>query len=307
LISGAIFIGDPVLKARLSGTLRGFAACAAYKRRLPHKAIAPRRISMFRPNHAAVTVLLTALVALGPLSTDLYLPSLPALTAYFGVGEAAGQLTLSAFLLGLAGGQIIYGPLSDRYGRRPVLLFGLALYAIASIVCVFAPSIQVLVIARFCQACGACVGPVLGRAVVRDVYGREGAARILSYLSAAIALAPAIGPIIGGFVETWFGWRANFIVLSLYGAAALALTFAILPETNTHPDTGWLSAVRMARAMSAFSASAPTSVCAHLRALLRHLRVHLGLVVHLVDAAGLSPGLYGSVLPPLWSAISRGR
>ena len=207
---------------------------------------------MLRPNHAAVTALLTALVALGPMSTDLYLPSLPALTAYFGVGEAAGQLTLSAFLLGLAGGQIIYGPLSDRYGRRPVLLFGVGLYAAASIVCAFAPSIEALVIARFCQACGACVGPVLGRAVVRDVYGREGAARIMSYMSAAIALAPAIGPIIGGFVETWFGWRANFVVLLLYGAAALALTFLLLPETNTQRDTGRMSPARMARAYISF-------------------------------------------------------
>jgi DHA1 family bicyclomycin/chloramphenicol resistance-like MFS transporter len=119
----------------------------------------------------------------------------------------------------------------------------------------------VLVIARFCQACGACVGPVLGRAVVRDVYGREGAARILSYLSAAIALAPAIGPIIGGFVETWFGWRANFIVLSLYGAAALALPSLL---RNQHPPAPPPSAVRQPGPVS-FSASAPTSAMSHLR------------------------------------------
>ena len=93
---------------------------------------------------------------------------------------------------------------------------------------------------------------MLGRAVVRDVYGREGAARIMSYMSAAIALAPAIGPIIGGFVETWFGWRANFVVLLLYGAAALALTFLLLPETNTHRDTGRMSPARMIRAYVSF-------------------------------------------------------
>ncbi|HEY7690009.1 MAG TPA: multidrug effflux MFS transporter [Dongiaceae bacterium] len=250
---------------------------------------------MLRPNHAAVTALLTALVALGPMSTDLYLPSLPALTAHFGVGESAGQLTLSAFLLGLAGGQIIYGPLSDRYGRRPVLLFGLALYAAASVVCIFAPSIAVLVVARFLQACGACVGPVLGRAVVRDVHGREGAARVLSYLSAAIALAPAIGPIVGGFVETWFGWRANFAVLSLYGAAALALTFAILPETNAHPDSGRLSPARMIRGYVSFFGER-----AYFGYVLTCALSYCGIFAFisassfiLVDAAGLSPALYG--------------
>jgi DHA1 family bicyclomycin/chloramphenicol resistance-like MFS transporter len=247
---------------------------------------------MLRPNHAAVTALLTALVALGPMSTDLYLPSLPSLTAYFGVGEAAGQLTLSAFLLGLAGGQIIYGPLSDRYGRRPVLLFGVGLYAAASIVCAFAPSIEALVIARFCQACGACVGPVLGRAVVRDVYGREGAARIMSYMSAAIALALAIGPIIGGFVETWFGWRANFVVLLWRSRAGADIS--LLPEAFRR-DTGRMSPARMARAYVSFFGE----------------RTYFGYVFTvafgycgifafisassfiLVDSAGLSPGLYG--------------
>ena len=250
---------------------------------------------MLRPNHAAVTALLTALVALGPMSTDLYLPSLPALTANFGVGESAGQLTLSAFLLGLAGGQIIYGPLSDRYGRRPVLLFGIGLYAAASVVCAFAPSIEALVIARFCQACGACVGPVLGRAVVRDVYGREGAARIMSYMSAAIALAPAIGPIIGGFVETWFGWRANFIVLLLYGAAALVLTFLLLPETNIHRDSGRMSPARMARAYVSFFGER-----AYFGYVFTVAFGYCGIFAFisassfiLVDSAGLSPGLYG--------------
>jgi DHA1 family bicyclomycin/chloramphenicol resistance-like MFS transporter len=250
---------------------------------------------MLKPTHAAVTALLTALVALGPISTDLYLPSLPALTAYFGVGEAAGQLTLSAFLLGLAGGQIIYGPLSDRYGRRPVLLFGIGLYAAASVACVFAPSIELLVIARFCQACGACVGPVLGRAVVRDVYGREGAARILSYLSAAIALAPAIGPIIGGFVETWFGWRANFVVLALYGATALALTFTMLQETNTHCETGQFSPGRIFTGYLSFLGERTyfgyVFTCA-----LSYCGIFAFISASsfiLVDAAGLSPGLYG--------------
>jgi MFS transporter, DHA1 family, multidrug resistance protein len=188
------------------------------------------------PNSLPVTALLTALVALGPISTDLYLPSLPSLARYFAVGVDDIQLTLSVFLVGLATAQLVYGPLSDRFGRRPVLLVGLAIYVVASAICMLSPSVPVLVVARFAQAVGACVGPVLGRAIVRDVYGREGAARVLAYMSAAMALAPAIGPILGGFVEEWFGWRINFLALVLYGAGGLAIAWRILPETNKAPD-----------------------------------------------------------------------
>jgi DHA1 family bicyclomycin/chloramphenicol resistance-like MFS transporter len=189
---------------------------------------------MSRPNGLAVTALLTALVALGPISTDLYLPSLPGLLRHFDADVAEVQLTLSVFLVGLAVGQLVYGPLSDRFGRRPVLLGGLILYVMASVICALAPSVPLLIAARLLQATGACAGPVVCRAVVRDVHGREGAARILSYMGAAMALAPAFGPILGGFVEAWLGWRANFAILCLYGAVGLALTAAILPETAPH-------------------------------------------------------------------------
>ncbi len=188
------------------------------------------------PNSFPVTALLTALVALGPISTDLYLPSLPSLARYFNVGVDDIQLTLSVFLVGLATAQLVYGPLSDRFGRRPVLLVGLAIYVVASFVCMLSPSVPVLVVARFVQAVGACVGPVLGRAIVRDVYGREGAARVLAYMSAAMALAPAIGPILGGFLENWFGWRINFLALVVYGSGGLVIAWRILPETNGAPD-----------------------------------------------------------------------
>jgi DHA1 family bicyclomycin/chloramphenicol resistance-like MFS transporter len=191
---------------------------------------------MRTPNSFPVTALLTALVALGPISTDLYLPSLPGLARYFAVGVDEIQLTLSVFLVGLATAQLVYGPLSDRFGRRPVLLVGLGIYVVASLVCMLSPSVPTLVVARFVQAVGACVGPVLGRAVVRDVHGREGAARVLSYMSAAMALAPAIGPILGGFLEEWFGWRVNFLALVLYGSAGLIVAWRILPETNRTPD-----------------------------------------------------------------------
>lgn len=183
-----------------------------------------------------MTALLTLMAALGAISTDLYLPSLPGLARAFDAGVAEAQLTLSVFLAGLAVSQLAYGPLSDRFGRRPVLIAGLAIYVAASVACMMAPAIEFLIAARFVQAVGACVGLVLSRAVVRDVHGREGSARVLSYLSAALAIAPLLGPIIGGYFEIWFGWRANFALLVGYGVLTIAGVGFFLPETNRDPD-----------------------------------------------------------------------
>ncbi|TAN47520.1 MAG: Bcr/CflA family efflux MFS transporter [Rhodospirillales bacterium] len=190
-------------------------------------------------------LLLTALVAIGPVSTDLYLPSLPAVMRAFKADVAETQLTLSAFMAGFGLMMLVYGPLSDRFGRRPVLLSGMALYALASVFCLLAPSIEVLIVGRFLQALGASCGPVLGRAVVRDIYGREGSARVLSYMASAMAVAPAVAPILGGFLETLFGWRSNFVALLGFGAAMTLALFLLLPETNRHQDGEALSPGRL--------------------------------------------------------------
>jgi MFS transporter, DHA1 family, multidrug resistance protein len=250
---------------------------------------------MLRPKGLPVTALLTALVALGPLSTDLYLPSLPGMARSFLAPVAEVQLTLSVFLVGLALGQLAYGPLSDRFGRRPVLLVGLAIYAAASLACLLAPTIRILIGLRLLQAVGACAGPVICRAIVRDVHGRDGAARIYAYMSAATALAPTLGPILGGFLELWFGWRAAFAALGLYGAAGLAVAALALPETNLAPDP---------------HAARPGEMLRNYRSLLRH-RAYLGYVLCctfayggifafisgssfvLVERIGLAPSQYG--------------
>ncbi len=192
--------------------------------------------SRIKVESLAIAALLTMAVALGPLSTDLYLPSLPAIGTYFQRSVADTQLTLSVFLVGFAFSQLIYGPLSDRFGRRPVMLGGLTIFVAASILSAFAWSLEVLIAARFLQSLGVCAGPVLGRATVRDIYGPERAAKVLSYMASAMALAPAIAPVIGGLLEGLFGWRASFWALVAVGLFLLAAIALVLPETNRFRD-----------------------------------------------------------------------
>lgn len=249
---------------------------------------------MPRPDSLLVAVLLTLTVAMGPMATDFYLPSLPALAGYFEAETVIVQLTLSVFLAGFAVAQLVYGPLSDRFGRRPAVLAGFGLFTVASIGCALAGSIEMLIAGRFLQALGACAGPVLGRTIVRDVYGRDGAARMLAYIGAAMALAPLIGPVIGGYLTVWFGWRANFVVLAAYGATAFLGVFLLLAETNPHIG----------------EATSPARMLHNYIGFLRH-RVYVGYVLcHtatysglfafisgspfvFIDVLGLPPNLYG--------------
>lgn len=191
-------------------------------------------------------LLLVALVACGPMSTDLYLPSLPSLTRVFATDVSQVQLTLSVFIAGFAVAQLILGPLSDRYGRRPVLLAGFVLFFLASLACMLAQSIDQLIAGRFLQALGGCAGPVIGRAIVRDVYPREQAARVLSTMASTMALAPAVAPFLGGALEAAFGWRGNFAVLVLFSLTLLMIAWRLLAETNRHRDRLALSPLRMA-------------------------------------------------------------
>ena len=204
---------------------------------------------MPRPNSRIITVIVTALVAFGAISTDLYLPSLPAIGLQFEASAGSVQLTLSVFLVGFAVSQLVYGPLSDRFGRRPVLLAGLALYLAASLACAMADGLTFLIIARFCQAVGACAGVVLGRAIVRDLHEPAQAAKVLSYIATAMALAPALGPILGGYVEAWFGWRANFLILAAFGGLTWLACIALLPETNRRPNP---EATRLSRSLAIY-------------------------------------------------------
>lgn len=188
------------------------------------------------PRHVTTAVLVGVGFALLPLSTDLYLAALPALRREFATGVAEVQLTLSVFIAAFALSQLAYGPLSDRYGRRPVLLAGVAIYVAATLFCAVAQSIELLLVGRFLQAVGACSGQVIGRAIIRDVHGAQGAARMLGYITAGTALAPVFGPALGGLLTVAFGWRANFALLAVVGALLLAAAARLLAESNAHRD-----------------------------------------------------------------------
>jgi MFS transporter, DHA1 family, multidrug resistance protein len=186
---------------------------------------------MLRPDTFSLTAMLALLTAVGPLSVDMYLPSLPDIGRELAAPPAQVQLTISFYLVGFALGQILYGPLSDCHGRKPILLAALALFGTASLACAFAWSIEVLIAARFFQAFGGAGAVVLARAIVRDLYSEARAGREFSLMGAVMAVAPTIAPLIGSVLQIAFGWRAIFVALLAAGSLAAAVVWRLLPET----------------------------------------------------------------------------
>ncbi|WP_158043763.1 multidrug effflux MFS transporter [Skermanella pratensis] len=195
---------------------------------------------------SAMTLLVTAITALGPLTMSMYAPSMPTIAQALDTTAGMVQVTLSIYLTGFAVGQLVYGPLSDRFGRRRVLLLGLVVFIAGSVGCGLADDIETLIAARLVQALGAAAGPALGRAMVRDIYTREQAARVLSFIGMALAVAPAIGPVLGGYLQVWFDWHAIFAVLGAFGLVLLVVVAFRMPETNPVPDYQALRPSRMA-------------------------------------------------------------
>ncbi len=165
------------------------------------------------------------------LSIDMNLPAMPELQEVFGESVSAVQLTLSLFLAGFAVGQLICGPLSDRFGRRPVLLIGLGIFSVAGLICAASVSLPMLVAGRFVQGLGASVGPIIARAVVRDCFNSREASSVLSRITQVMIIAPLVAPTLGGYLLVSLGWSSIFIVLGFSGALLLVVGWLRLPET----------------------------------------------------------------------------
>jgi MFS transporter, DHA1 family, multidrug resistance protein len=177
-------------------------------------------------------LMLVAMTGVAPISLYMLVPALPVLATTFGRDIGIAQMTVSLYMVGIAFSQIVMGPLSDRFGRRPVLLLGLGLMVAASAACIFAETLPQLVAARFFQALGGATGMVVSRAIIRDLYSRDRISSMISLVIAVMMIAQMLSPLTGGLLETAFGWRAIFYVIT---AAALAVTVAIalaLPETR---------------------------------------------------------------------------
>jgi len=182
-------------------------------------------------------VTLVVLAAVSPLAINMFVPSMPSIAEDFGAPYPTVQLGLSLYLFFMAVLQLVAGPVSDRIGRRPVLIAGMTIFIIGSVVCMLAPNVEVFLLGRIIQTASA-VGLVLSRTIVRDIYPREKSASMIGYVVMGMAVAPMIAPAIGGLADEIAGWRAAFMLLTLFGAAALIATLIFLPETNTSKGQG---------------------------------------------------------------------
>ncbi len=194
-----------------------------------------------RTSDSGILALLTGLTALGSISVSIYLPSLPALTRALDAPSSLIKLSLTAFLFVFAAAQLAYGPLSDRFGRKPPILAGLAIYVLGSVACIFSTTATLLIAARIVQALGAAAGPALGRAVLRDLYSGVKLTSSLSIIAAAVALSPMLGPVLGGYLQIAFGWRSSFVFLAVAGVVLASAVWRLLRESSAHIDAHGLS------------------------------------------------------------------
>jgi MFS transporter, DHA1 family, multidrug resistance protein len=186
------------------------------------------------PRSAGYVALLVALGSFGSLTMSIYTPVMPSVGADLGAGSDSVKLTLTTYMLGFAIGQLFYGPLSDRYGRRPVLLVGVSFFIATTLACSLAPSIGSLIGLRVLQGLGAASGAVLSRALTRDAYSAHEMPVVMSWISLGMNISPSIGPTLGGFLGEWLSWRATFWFVGGFGLVLLLVSSLGLAETNRH-------------------------------------------------------------------------
>jgi MFS transporter, DHA1 family, multidrug resistance protein len=246
-----------------------------------------------------VIALLTAISTLGSLATSIYLPSMPTISTVMQASPAAVQHTLTAYLAAFAAGQLLFGPLSDRFGRRRVMLTGFVIYVAASLACALAGSLGLLIGARIVQAIGACAGMVVSRAMVRDAFDGPQMTKVLTAIGVASAAIPAVAPLLGGVLEQLLGWRSAFFVATAIGVVVAALALANLPETNRRP-LARLDGIGILRAYLPVVRSRHFLACALISASgFGALFAFLSGSPHvMIDVIGISPAEYG-IYPPI--------
>ena len=247
------------------------------------------------PESGAMIMLLSVLVSFGLFSNNMILPALPALAAAFGVSAGVTVLIIPTFFLGFGSGQLFYGSLSDRFGRKPVLLTGLGLYAAATAACTMAPDIETLMVTRFLQGLAAASTQVLSRAIVRDLFTPARAARVLSLSSSIFAVASAFSPLVGGIILSWFGWQAIFAILATVGAATFLVVWLGLDESLRQKDLEAVNPRRIAlnyRSIVTNRAFAGYTLC-FAAAFGAMFGFHAGSSFVFIDLLGYSPEAYG--------------
>ncbi len=182
-------------------------------------------------------LILGSLISIGPLSIDMYLPAFSTMAKYFSVEESKIQLTLSSYFIGIAFGQILYGPIVDRFGKKAPLICGLIIFVISSFLCITASNINQIIIFRFFQAIGACSCFVIMRAIVRDLFSPKESAQVFSYLLLVMGIAPIVAPLLGGFVLIHFGWQAIFWFLGGFAVLLILVSSIYLPESKAGDAT----------------------------------------------------------------------
>lgn len=191
-----------------------------------------------RPARPPSLWILIAISTISPLSMNIYLPSMAGMVTAFDTTTGMVQLTMSLFLVSIAVSTIVLGPLSDRFGRRPVVLWGMVLYVVSSVLCLLAPTIEALIAARVLQALGGCTGIVLSRAIIRDLYERDKAASMIGYVTMGLAIGPMLAPVVGGLLDQFYGWQGGFYTMPILGIAVLGVAWYNLHETNFKRSPG---------------------------------------------------------------------